>query len=96
MWNITKHKNLFSRIKNGERNRNMDIEIEKKNYHYICPILLKDTDIEKVLVSKKTYSGESNYKYFVGYLYNDHKVKLLHIMPLHIKQVMGKLNGCIF
>ena len=40
----------------------------------------KDVDIEKVLVSSKTSSGERNYKYFVCYLCNDHKVKPLHIM----------------
>ena len=40
----------------------------------------KDVDIEKVLVSSKTSSDERNYKYFVFYLCNDHKVKPLHIM----------------
>ena len=24
--------------------------------------------------------GETNYKYFIGYLFHDHKVKQLHIM----------------
>ena len=33
-----------------------------------------------MLVSKKISSGEKNYKYFLGYLYNDHKNKSLHIM----------------
>ena len=51
-----------------------NIEIEK------TPIYLKDEDIEKVLVSNKIYFGEKNYKYFIGYLFNDHKVKPLHIM----------------
>ena len=37
-------------------------------------------DIEEVLVSKKIYFFEKNYKYFIGYLYDNHKVKLLHIM----------------
>ena len=32
-----------------------------------------DVDIEKVLVSNKIYFGEKNYKYFIGYLYNDNK-----------------------
>ena len=32
---------------------------------------LKDVDIEKVLVSNKISFGEKNYKYFIGYLYND-------------------------
>ena len=39
-----------------------------------------DVDIEKVVVSNKISFGEKNYKYFIGYLYNDHKVKLLHII----------------
>ena len=52
-----------------------DIEIEKnKFYHNKAPTFLKDIDIEKVLVCKK------NYKYFIGYLYDDNKVKPLHIM----------------
>ena len=54
----------------------------RKNKFYCnkTPIFLKDVDIEKVLVSKKTYFEEKNYKYFIGYLYNDHKFKPLHIM----------------
>ena len=40
-----------------------------------------DVDIEKVLVSKKISFGEKNYKYFIGYLYDNHKVKPSHIMP---------------
>ena len=50
-----------------------DIEIETKIY---C----NKVDIEKVIVSNKVYFGEKNYKYIIGYLYNCHKVKLLHIM----------------
>ena len=33
-----------------------------------------------MLLSKKISSDEKNYKYFIGYLYNDHKVKPLHII----------------
>ena len=58
-----------------------DIEIGKsKFYHNKTPIFLKDVDIEKVLVCNKISFGEKNYKYIIGYLYNDHKVKPLHIM----------------
>ena len=63
-----------------------DIEIEKnKFYHHKSPILLKDIDTEKVLVSNYS-SGEKNYTYFIDtcitiILYNDYKVKPLHIMP---------------
>ena len=39
-----------------------------------------NVDIEKVLVSNKISFGEKNCKYFIGYLYNDHKVKPLHIV----------------
>ena len=39
-----------------------------------------DVDIEKVLVSKKISFGEKNYKYFIGYLYDNYKVKPLYIM----------------
>ena len=58
-----------------------DIEIEKSNfYHHENPIFLEDVDIEKVLVSHKISFGEKCNKYFIGYLYNDHKIKPLHIM----------------
>ena len=42
---------------------------------------MRDFDIDKVLVSKRISFGERNYKYFIGYLYNNHKVQ-----PLQIKQ----------
>ena len=37
-------------------------------------------DIEKALESNKISFGEKSYKYFIGYLYNNHKVKPLYIM----------------
>ena len=40
----------------------------------------KDIDIEEILVSSKISSGKKKYKYFIYYLYNNFKVKLLHIM----------------
>ena len=58
-----------------------DIKIEKyKFYPHKTPIFLKDLDIENVLVSNKISFAEKNYKYFIGYLYDNHKVKPLHIM----------------
>ena len=45
-----------------------------------APIFSKDIDIEKVLVSNKISFVEKNCKYFIGYLYNDHKVEPLHMM----------------
>ena len=61
---------------------------------------MKNVDIEKVLVSSKISFGEKSCKYFFGYLYNDNKVKLLHIMlpktSTYVKVMMDKQNGCIF
>ena len=37
-------------------------------------------NINNVSVSNNISSGEKNYKYFIGYLYDDHKVKPFHIM----------------
>ena len=74
--NILKHKNLLSHIRMSKEVLTFsDIEIEKnKFYCNKTSILLKDVDIEKVLVSNKIPFGEKNYKYFIGYLYNDNKV----------------------
>ena len=69
-----------------------DIEIEKnKFYHNTSLISLKDLDTEKLLVSNKISSGEKNYKYFIDYLHNDHKVKPLHIM---LPKTSVYVNSC--
>ena len=78
-----------------------DIEIEKdKFYHHKCPIFLKDVNIDKVLVSNKISSGKKNYKYVIGYLYNDHKVRLLHIIlpksSAYVTFMTDIVNGYIF
>ena len=57
-----------------------NIRVEKKSYCHKGRVPLRDADIEKVLLSNKISLGEKNYKYFIGYLFNDHKVKPLHIM----------------
>ena len=77
------------------------IGIEKsKFYRHMTPILLRDVDIEKVLVSNKISFGEKNYKYFIGYLYNDHKVKPLHIMlpktSAYVKSYDGQTKWMYF
>ena len=79
---IIKHKNLLSNIKRGKKVLTFgDIDIEKKNFYcHTGPIFLNDLDIEKLLVSNKISFGEKNYKYFIGYLHNNNKVKPLHIM----------------
>ena len=54
--------------------------MKKINFSVIKVLLFKNVvDIEKVLVSNKISSGKKNYKYSIGYLYNDYKVKSLHI-----------------
>ena len=78
-----------------------DIEIEKnKFYRNRIPIPLKDIDIEKVLVSKKISFGEKNYKYFIGYLYNDDKVQPLNIMlpktSAYVKSYDGQTKWMYF
>ena len=66
----------------------------------MTPIFLKDVDIEKVLVSNKISFGEKNYKYFIGYLYNDNKAKPLNIMlpstSAYVKSYDGQTNWMYF
>ena len=82
-----KHKNLLSYIKMGKKIFMLgDIGIEENKFW-------EDRDIKKVLVSKKISSGEKSYKYFIGYLHNDDKVKSLHIIKT---LMMGKQSGYIF
>ena len=71
-----------------------DIQIERnKFYHQKSPIFLEDVDIEKVLVFNKISS-----KYFIGYSYNNHKVKPSHNAKQALIQevMMDNLNECIF
>ena len=49
----------------------LKLKEKKKNYCHKTSILLRDVDIEKVLVSNKIP---------FGYLYDSHNVKPLHIM----------------
>ena len=71
-----------------------------KFYHQKSPFLLKDVDIEKVLVSNKISFGGKNYKHFICYLCNDHKDQPLRIMlsktSANVKSMMDELNGCMF
>ena len=52
-----------------------------------------DVVIEKVLVSNKVTFGERNYKSFVGYLYDNHKVKPLHIMLPKASAQVNRYDG---
>ena len=58
----------------------MILNLRKINFTIKVVFLKKDANIEKVLVSKKFYSGEKNHRYFIGYLYHDYKVKPVRII----------------
>ena len=79
---VEHYKDLLSHKKLGEEFFTFwDIETEKNRfYRNKTPIFFKDVDIDIVLVSNKISFGEKNFKYFVGYLYDNHKVNALHIM----------------
>ena len=61
---------------------------------------MRDVDFDKVLVSNKISFGEKNYKYFIDYLYNDYKVKPLHIMlpktSTYVKHYDGQTKWMYF
>ena len=46
-----------------------------------------------VLVSSKISCGEKNYKYFVGYLYDNYKIKPLHI---NLLKTSACVKSCVF
>ena len=69
------------------------MEIEKINFTAIRAPFLEDVDIEKVLVSKKISLGGKNCKYFIYYLYNDHKVKPLLIMLSKTSEYVKSYDG---
>ena len=49
-------------------------------YRYNSPFL-EDVEIDNILMSKKISSDKKkNYKYFIGYMSHDYKIKPLHVM----------------
>ena len=93
--NTIKHKNLLARIKMGKQILTFgDIEIEKNKFHRnMTAVFFKDVDIEKKLASNKISFGKKSYKYFIGYLHNDHKVKPLHITFPKTRAFVKSYNG---
>ena len=53
---------------------------KRKFYQNKTPMFFKRCRYLEVLASNKISFDEKNYKYFIGYLDNDHKVKPLHTM----------------
>ena len=62
-------------------------------YFYKSPVFKKDVDIVKALVTKKISFGGKIYKYFIGYLHNDFKVKPLDIMVLKTSAYAKSYDG---
>ena len=75
------------------------LKLKQKFYCRKSPIFLKDVDVEKVLVSKRIFFGEKRYQYFIGSIYDDYKVKPLHIMlpkaNMYVKSY-DEQNKCIY
>ena len=79
----------------------VDTEIEKNDfYNKKTPVPLRGVGIQKVLVSKKICFDEKSYKYFIGCLNNDCKVKTLHIMlpktSVYVKSYDGQTKWMYF
>ena len=59
----------------------MIFKLKNLNFNVVKVLFfLEDEDIENVLGSSKISPSEKNYKYFIGYLFNDYKIKPLCIM----------------
>ena len=75
------------------------LKLKQKFYCRKSPIFLKDVDVEKVFVSKRIFFGEKRYQYFIGSIYDDYKVKPLHIMlpkaNMYVKSY-DEQNKCIY
>ena len=56
------------------------LKLQKTKFNSIKVLFFENVDTEKVLLSNKISSDEKNYKYFIGYLYNDLKAKPLHTL----------------
>ena len=56
------------------------------------PSIRNDNTMGMAFLVYKISFGEKNYKYFIGYLYNDHKVKPLHIM---LRKTSFYVKSCI-
>ena len=72
-----------------------DSKIEKHEfYRYKSPIFQKmQTLIINILASNKISSDEKNYKYFIDYLYDDYKVKLLYLMLPRTSSFVKSYHG---
>ena len=56
------------------------LKLKNKNVTAMKVLFFKDVDTDNILVSKMISSYGENCEYFIGYLYDDYKIKLLHVM----------------
>ena len=78
-----------------------DNEIEKRKFRcYKNPNFKKELDVDNILISKEISSGEKNYKYFIGYVDNDYKIKPVHTMlsktSAYVKSCDGETKWMYF
>ena len=76
-----------------------DIEIEKhKFHHYKSPNhnFLEEVDIDNVLLYNKISFGENKCKYFICYLYDGYKIKLLNINLQYVNNYDGQTKWMHF
>ena len=57
-----------------------DIENKKTNFTLLKILFLEDLYLENILISDKTSCSLKSYKYFIGCMNDDYKMKPLHIM----------------
>ena len=70
-----------------------DNEIEKCKFHHRKNlILLEYVDIDSILTSSLFFSGEKNYKYFIGYEDDDYDIKQFHMMLLQTSTYVKGLD----
>ena len=56
-------------------------------------MFFKNVGFETVLVTKKICSGDKSYKYFIGHLSNNYKVKPLHVMLSETSAYVKRSDG---
>ena len=72
----------------------LTLKLKKVNFMVIRLLFFgQDVDIDKVLVSNKISLGEKSYKYFIGYLCNNDKVRPLHITLPKIGAYVKSYDG---
>ena len=76
-----------------------DIEVEKhKSHQRQNPVSICDININRKVVSNKVPLGKKDFKYIIGYKY-DNTIRPLYVMLpklVHIEETLMKLNACLF